>query len=543
MVATFQLPTIAHSAGKPVFAASYDAPNPPTFTVAPISQLSGELHLGLHPGDVLVPCQGSVLSHSSGHCGDSGNRTSQAFVPGPLTHANFSADLSVNHPGNSLVGHNGHKSAVLHPFPSPPLSAPTCVNLFQCPDAHSQPLGSSLPVLSTSYPPPPPLLSAPLTCSVAGPLVESALPPKLVVAPDEPPCALRPPHTLVHVCPPLTHPPDSLQHQQDATSTSVKSEPPSSPEDCMHALPSNGNGAGPLVSWYEPSKPACHWSPPPPPPQQQHAQQAMFTYPNGCFRPLSPTPPLSPMSVVSGGSQATTVGPGETTQLTHAIPIEGAPPGLQWPPTAACLSHNSATAFFRDPNLPSSQNRRLRRVACTCPNCINGVNAKVVNDDGTIKKKQHICHYHACGKVYGKTSHLRAHLRWHTGERPFVCQWLFCGKRFTRSDELQRHLRTHTGEKRFVCPECFKRFMRSDHLSKHSKTHQKSREKAKDDEDSDNKDCSTPEVGSPSMESVLLEDDDESDSDLIAGLPESLESGGLPESLEMSECVPPMHAN
>jgi len=61
------------------------------------------------------------------------------------------------------------------------------------------------------------------------------------------------------------------------------------------------------------------------------------------------------------------------------------------------------------------------------------------------KKKQHICHIAGCEKVYGKTSHLRAHLRWHSGERPFVCSWVFCGKRFTRSDELQRHRRTHTG--------------------------------------------------------------------------------------------------
>ncbi|CAJ1079402.1 transcription factor Sp3a isoform X2 [Xyrichtys novacula] len=131
------------------------------------------------------------------------------------------------------------------------------------------------------------------------------------------------------------------------------------------------------------------------------------------------------------------------------------------------LSHLHVRLVDEEDQL-GQEGKRLRRVACTCPNCKESGG----RGSSTGKKKQHICHIAGCGKVYGKTSHLRAHLRWHSGERPFVCSWMFCGKRFTRSDELQRHRRTHTGEKKFVCPECSKRFMRSDHLAKHIKTHQ-----------------------------------------------------------------------
>lgn len=113
---------------------------------------------------------------------------------------------------------------------------------------------------------------------------------------------------------------------------------------------------------------------------------------------------------------------------------------------------------------PKASSRKCER--CRCPLCMDPNRPAPPGEPA-----MHLCHYPNCGKIYKKTSHLRAHLRWHIGDQPYLCSWPDCSRRFTRSDELHRHFRIHTGERKHKCSVCDKCFSRSDHLKKHMLSH------------------------------------------------------------------------
>lgn len=97
------------------------------------------------------------------------------------------------------------------------------------------------------------------------------------------------------------------------------------------------------------------------------------------------------------------------------------------------------------------------------------VHRRVVHEGRKVYGNKGLFPCHICRKIFSTKHYRDEHVRIHTGERPHVCK--ICGRAFTHGTSLVQHTALHSDIRPYSCKLCEKAFRRRETLIIHIRTH------------------------------------------------------------------------